>query len=131
MDGGRRDPQARAAATVCSHCPWRGMVPPPQVECSEIILIRQSMSWSAITLLFPVQHFHDMKFIQYWSSVFSPDPDHDCQTSHCTSICIDHKQMMLCSHSFINCLKLDMFSCYKIHCRWTHVLTVNTRGMKH
>ena len=38
MDGGRRDPQARAAATVCSHGPWRGMVPPPQVECSEIIL---------------------------------------------------------------------------------------------
>ena len=70
MDGGRRDRQARAAATVCSHCPWRGMVPPPQVECYEIILIRQSMSWSAITLLFPVQHFHDMKFIQYWSSVF-------------------------------------------------------------
>merc|ERR1712155_385601 len=60
----------RLLLTVCSHCPWRGMVPPPQVECSEIILIRQSMSWSAITLLFPVQHFHDMKFIQYWSSVF-------------------------------------------------------------
>ena len=38
---------------------------------------------------------------------------------------------MLCSHSFINCLKLDMFSCCNLHCRWTHVLTVNTRGMKH
>ena len=49
MDGGRRDPQARAAATVCSHCPWRGMVPPPQVECSEIILQAINMSWSAIT----------------------------------------------------------------------------------
>ena len=68
MDGGRRDPQARAAATVCSHGPWRGMVPPPQVECSEIIL-RQSIC-HAIALLFPVQHFYDMKFIQYWSSVF-------------------------------------------------------------
>ena len=43
MDGGRRDPQARAAATVCSHCPWRGMVPPPQVECSEIILNQSVM----------------------------------------------------------------------------------------
>ena len=112
MDGGRRDPQARAAATVCSHCPWRGMVPPPQVECSEIILIRQSMSWSAITLLFPVQHFHDMKFIQYWSSVFTLPVLITIVKRH-TSICIDHKQMMLCSHSFINCLKLDMFSCYK------------------
>ena len=38
---------------------------------------------------------------------------------------------MLCSHSFINCLKLDMFSFCNLHCRWTHVLTVNTRGMKH
>ena len=130
MDGGRRDPQARAAATVCSHCPWRGMVPPPQVESSEIILKAIYMSWGAIALLFPVQHFHDMKFIQYWSSVFILPVLITIVKRH-TSICIDHKQMMLCSHSFINCLKLDMFSCYKIHCRWTHVLTVNTRGMKH
>ena len=72
MDGGgQRDPQARAAATICSHGPWRGMVPPPQVECSEIILKAINMSWGAITLRFPVQHFHDMKFIQYWYSVFT------------------------------------------------------------
>ena len=69
MDGGRRDPQARAVATVCSHGLWRGMVPPPQVESSEIILKAINMSWGAIALLFPVQHFQDMKFIQYWYSV--------------------------------------------------------------
>ena len=37
----------------------------------------------------------------------------------------------LCSHSVINCLKLDMFSCCSIHCRWTHVLAVDTRGIEH
>ena len=66
MDGGRRDPQARAAATVCSHCPWRGMVPPPQVECSEIMLKAINMSWSAITFTIGL-------------SINSPD--HDGQTS--------------------------------------------------
>ena len=60
MDGGRRDPQARAAATVCSHGPWRGMVPPPQVESSEIILKAINMSWGAIALHFLafLLHFH-------------------------------------------------------------------------
>ena len=89
MDGGRRDPQARAAATVCSHCPWRGMVPPPQVECSEIIL-RQSIC-HAIALLFPVQHFYDMKFIQYWSSVFTLPVLITIVKRH-TSICLYQSQ---------------------------------------
>ena len=36
-------------ATVGPHCPWRVMVPPPQVECSEIMLKAINLSWSAIT----------------------------------------------------------------------------------
>ena len=53
MDGGRRDPQARAAATVCSHCPWRGMVPPPQVECSEIEIILKAINMGRHRSSFP------------------------------------------------------------------------------
>ena len=91
MDGGHRDPQARAAATICSHGPWRGMVPPPKVESSEIILKAITMSWCAIALLFPVQHFYDMKFIQYWSSVFTLPVLITIVKRH-TSICLYRSQ---------------------------------------
>ena len=59
--------EGRAAATVGPHCPGRVMVPPPQVECSEIMLKAINLSWSAITFTIGL-------------SINSPD--HDGQTSH-------------------------------------------------
>ena len=59
--------EGRAVATVGPHCPWRVMVPPPQVECSEIMLKAINLSWSAITFTIGL-------------SINSPD--HDGQTSH-------------------------------------------------
>ena len=90
------------------------------------------MSWSAIILLFQALSWCEIhSLLVLVLTVLIMMVKHHTSQEHPSTIDPSITNTLLCSHSFINCLELDMFSCCNLHCRWTHVLTVKTRGMKH